>query len=141
MFGSLAIIVAGSYGLVKTTTALTSGWLPRSLLGTLVLAGLTGIPNLYTAIELAKHGRGSAVVTETMNSNSLNILAGLAIPALVFGGSKAHSAGGYLDIAVLMGFTAAVVAVLVLQQGLRRPQGFAIIAVYLAFVGARVYLA
>ncbi len=86
VLGTLAVIILGSFGLVRSTTWLTSGWLPSHMLGTLVLAALTGIPNLYTAIGLGQRHRGSAVMTETMNSNSLNILVGLAIPSLIFGG-------------------------------------------------------
>src|SRR4051794_9448057 len=36
---ALALIIAGSIGLVHMTTQLTTGWLPRALLGPLVLAG------------------------------------------------------------------------------------------------------
>ena len=97
VFVALVVMVLGSAGLVRSTTSLTAGWLPRRLLGTLVLAVLTGIPNLYTAVRLAKRHRGSAVVTEAMNSNSLNILVGLAIPSLVFGDLTVHTPGGYLD--------------------------------------------
>ncbi len=37
-------------------------------MGTLVLAALAGIPNLYIAIRLAQRHRGPAVMTEAMNS-------------------------------------------------------------------------
>jgi Ca2+/Na+ antiporter len=92
LFGALVLIVLGSTALVRSTTRLTAGWLPHYMLGTVVLAVLTGIPNLYTATRLARRRRGSAVMTEAMNSNSLNILAGLAIPSLVFGSLVAHTA-------------------------------------------------
>ena len=60
------------------------GRLRTSIIGTLVLAALTSLPNLLTAVRLALHGRGSATVSEAFNSNSLNVLAGIAIPALFF---------------------------------------------------------
>ncbi len=56
----------------------------------LVLAALTGLPNVYAAWR----GRGAAVVSETLNSNALNLLIGIAIPAAVFGlgrGSRASA--------------------------------------------------
>ena len=140
VLGTLAIIVLGSFGLVRSTTWLTSGWLPSHMLGTLVLAALTGIPNLYTAIGLGRRHRGSAVMTETMNSNSLNILVGLAIPSLIFGGLVTHTASGYLDTAWLFLMTLAVVGTLAIKQGLSIALGWAVIAAYLAFVVARLFL-
>src|SRR5665213_526568 len=141
VFVALAVLVLGSTGLVRSTTWLTAGWLPRSLLGTLVLAVLTGIPNLYTAIRLAQRHRGSAVMTEAMNSNSLNILVGLAIPSLVFGGLKAHTTGGYLDTWSLLLMTVSVVCVLAIGRGMDRKKGIGVIAAYLTFVALCIYLA
>src|SRR5665213_2885088 len=141
VFVALAVMVLGSTGLVRSTTSLTAGWLPRSLLGTLVLAVLTGIPNLYTAIRLAQRHRGSAVMTEAMNSNSLNILVGLAIPSLVFGGLKAHTTGGYLDTWSLLLMTVSVVCVLAIGRGMDRKKGIGVIAAYLTFVALCIYLA
>lgn len=141
VFVALAVMVLGSTGLVRSTTSLTAGWLPSSLLGTLVLAVLTGIPNLYTAIRLAQRHRGSALMTEAMNSNSLNILVGLAIPSLVFGDLTAHTAGGYLDTWSLLLMTVAVVCVLAIGRGLDRKKGIGVIAAYLTFVALCIYLA
>ena len=138
--GSLAMIVVSSFGLVRSATWLTSRWLPQGLLGTLLLAALTGIPNLYTAVRLALRKRGSAVVTEAMNSNSLNILVGLMIPSLVFGSLSARTVGGYLDTGLLLFLTALSVALLSISKGLRRAQGFLIIALYLAFAAVRIWL-
>jgi len=141
VFFALVVMVLGSTGLVRSTTSLTAGWLPRSLLGTLVLAVLTGIPNLYTAVRLAQHHRGSAVMTEAMNSNSLNILAGLAIPSLIFGDLTAHTPGGYLDTWWLLLMTVAVVCILAVGRGLDRKMGIGVIAAYLTFVAFCIYLA
>ena len=141
VFLALVVMVLGSTGLVRSTTSLTAGWLPRSLLGTLVLAVLTGIPNLYTAVRLAQRHRGSAVMTEAMNSNSLNILAGLAIPSLVFGDLTVHTPGGYLDTWWLLLMTAAVVCILAVGRGLDRKMGIGVIAAYLTFVALCIYLA
>lgn len=140
VLGALAVIVLSSIGLVRSTSSLTAGWLPEGLLGTLVIAALTGIPNLYTATRLALRHRGSAVMTEAMNSNSLNILIGLSIPSLLFGGMLAHTAGGYLDTAWLFAMTVGVVCLLAASKGLSRRQGVLVILAYLAFVAVRVWL-
>lgn len=141
IFAALVAMVLGSTGLVRSATSLTAGWLPSSLLGTLVLAVLTGIPNLYTAVRLAQRHRGSAVMTEAINSNSLNILVGLAIPSLVFGNLTAHTAGGYLDTWWLLLMTVAVVCILAVGRGLDRRMGIGVIAAYLTFVAFCIYLA
>lgn len=141
VFAALAVMVLGSIGLVRSTTSLTAGWLPSALLGTLVLAVLTGIPKLHTAIRLAQRHRGSAVMTEAMNSNSLNILVGLAIPSLVFGKLTAHTTGGYLATWALLLMTVSVVCVLAIGRGLDRKKGMGVISVYLTFVALCIYFA
>ncbi len=133
---ALLLIIAASVGLVRMVTQLTSGWLPHALLGPLVLAGLTGIPNVYTATRLALRHKGSAVLTEAMNSNLLNIVAGLAIPALVFGGL---AGAGTLETVWLLALTLAATALASWRGGLNRIEGGALIAAYLVFAGLRIY--
>ena len=139
---ALAVIVGGSVGLVQAALTLAAVWrLPAGLVGAVVLAGLTSLPNAYAAARLALQGRGVAVVSETLNSNTINILAGVALPALVYGpGSAAGgTAGGtFLDLAWLLGMTALVLALLARPRGLTRPGGVAVIIIYLLFVVVRV---
>ncbi len=83
---ALVAIVGGSVGMVKTVLVIAHAWnVPQLLVGTLVLAALTGLPNAYTAIRLARNGQGAAVVSEAFNSNTLNIMIGVGLPALIFG--------------------------------------------------------
>ncbi len=133
---ALLLIVAASVGLVRMATRLTSGWLPNALLRPLVLAGLTGIPNLYTATRLALRHKGAAVLTEAMNSNLLNIVAGLALPALVFG---SLSGAGALEAVWLLALTLAATALALWSGGLNRIEGGALIAAYVVFVGLRIH--
>lgn len=81
----------------------------------------------------ALHGRGAAVGSEALNSNSLNILAGLAIPALAV---TLGSWTGTESFAVwwLVGMTVFAVALTYARRGLRRLDGAAIVFLYLAFV-------
>jgi cation:H+ antiporter len=136
----LVLVIGGSIALVRSTTALTARWLPRALLGPLLLAALTGIPNLHAAISLALKHKGSAVLTEAMNSNTLNIVAGLAIPAWIFGDIKLGKQGT-LEIAWLLLMTVGAIALAARRGGLSRTDGALILASYLIFVGVRVYLA
>ncbi|MFZ2064648.1 MAG: hypothetical protein WAV27_01560 [Xanthobacteraceae bacterium] len=73
----LGMVVITSVGMVRSATTLGERWgVSKVAIGALVLATLTGIPNVVAALRLAAHGRGAAVVSETFNSNSLNLIAG-----------------------------------------------------------------
>ncbi len=83
---SVTLIVAASVGAVKTAILLGGRLgISDAVTGMLVLAALTSIPNVAAAIRLAREGRGAAVVSESLNSNTLNILAGFCLPALLLG--------------------------------------------------------
>ncbi|MDQ2905813.1 MAG: hypothetical protein M3Y81_20005 [Chloroflexota bacterium] len=69
---TLVSIVVASIGMVNTAITLGATWhLSHVIIGTLILATLTGIPNMITAVRLALHGRGAAVVSESLNSNTI----------------------------------------------------------------------
>ncbi len=132
---ALIAIVAGSIGLIKYATAIGQGWLPKAVLGTFVLASLTGLPNSLTAVRLAKSGKGSAVITETFNSNTINIVVGLLLPALIFGQSSPNSLV-ILDLCFLIFITLTAVVLSAHSAKLTRTQGILLLALYLGFVGA-----
>jgi len=135
---ALAVIVAGSVGLVDTALTLARAiGAPRPLVGIVLLAGLTSLPNAYAAARLALQGRGAAVVSETLNSNTINALAGIALPALVFGVS-AIAAVTVFEVGWLLGMTALVLALLSRRRGLTRRGGVAVILLYLLFVAIQV---
>jgi cation:H+ antiporter len=102
------------------------------IVGTLVLAALTSLPNLMTAVRLALHGRGAAVVSESLNSNSLNVFAGIALPGIAL---TLGSASGLVTFSVwwLVGMTAVAVVLTYAREGLRRTEGAVIVALYVAF--------
>jgi Ca2+/Na+ antiporter len=102
--------------------------------GVLVLAPLTSLPNAFTAVRLGLADRGAAVVTETFNSNSINLVAGVAAPALAVGviGGSPHLD---FDLAWLMAMTLAAIGLLGRERGMGRAGGAALIAMYAIFVG------
>jgi cation:H+ antiporter len=129
----LAAVVGGAYGMVAAAQSLGDRWnVSDVVLGALVLAALTSIPNLIAAVRLARHGRGAACVSESLNSNNANILVGLCLPAVILG---LGSASGIEIFAAcwMIGMTAAVVA-LGFGSGLTRREGAVIVALYVAFV-------
>ena len=69
-----------------------------------MLAVLTSLPNPFTAVRLGLAGRGDALVTETLASNTINLTGGVLVPAL-FVGIATASASIYFDLAWLGGMT------------------------------------
>ena len=134
----LAAIVGGSVEMVKAALSLGQNWhVPNAVIGALVLAALTGLPNVYSALRLARQGRGGAVVSETLNSNTLNLLIGITIPALVFGLGRGGAAS-VLEAWWLLGLTLAALLLLFRKPYLSRRGGALIIALYLVFVAVRL---
>jgi len=130
---ALAAVVGGAYGMVAAAQSLADRWdVSDVVLGALVLAALTSIPNLIAAVRLARHGRGAACVSESLNSNNANILVGLCIPAIILG---LGSASGIEIFAAVWMIGMTVVAVgLGFGKGLTRREGVAILALYAVFV-------
>lgn len=134
---SLAVIVLGSIGMVHTGLRLGhAAGMPNVLVGVLVLAVVTSLPNAYTGIRLGLARRGAALVSETMNSNTINLVGGLAIPALfvtVAGGSGLERA----DAVWLIAATALALAVLAPRCGMGRAGGMLLVASWIAFAAVQ----
>jgi cation:H+ antiporter len=130
---SLALIIASSTGMVHSAVALAARWgLSQAVVGTLILATLTSIPNVIAAVQLAREGRGAAVVSESLNSNTLNILVGLCLPALVLG-FAAPTARIVFAALWLLGMKLVAVVAASHRHGLHRVGGAILVSLYLAF--------
>jgi cation:H+ antiporter len=135
---ALAIIVLGSIGMVDAALRLAGRWsVPDVIVGILVLAILTSLPNAFTAARLALQGRGSALVSETLNSNTINLVFGLAIPAL-FIAIGSTSALTRFSLGWLLLMTLVVLALLARRRGVGRSAGLAILLLYAVFVVVQI---
>ncbi|HEY9287772.1 MAG TPA: hypothetical protein VIT43_07100 [Candidatus Dormibacteraeota bacterium] len=131
---AVAVIIGGSYAMVRGALVIGDLWnIPRAVLGTVVIAAITSLPNAYAASRLALTGNGTAVLSLAFNSNTLNLLAGVALPALVLGGLLT-TAGAVADLAWLLALTVLAIALGWWLGGLTRWAGGALIAGYLAFL-------
>jgi cation:H+ antiporter len=138
--GSVVVIVAGSIGMVETALSLASSWhVPQSDVGFLILGPLTSIPNAATAVRLGMARRGSALVSDTFNSNTINLFAGVAVPGL-FVNVVNTSASVVFDLLLLLGMTGVVLALLAQRHGAGRRGGGALIAIYFAFVAGELLI-
>lgn len=134
VFSDVALIVAGSYGMVEAAISLGGRWgISDSLLGVLALGPLTSLPNALTGVRLGLAGRGAALVSETLNSNTINLAGGVLIPAL-FVTIATTSADARVDLLWLLGATCLCLACLARRDGAGRGAGAALVLLYLGFV-------
>jgi Ca2+/Na+ antiporter len=134
---ALVGVVGGSYAMVHA--ALVAGpWLhiSRSVLGIVVLAALTSLPNLWVALHFARTDRGTALFSAAMNSNTINLVGGLIVPALFVGAGIAHGSLGYFGWLLVL--TLLAVLAPLPKRRLSRTTGTAIIALYLVFVALKL---
>ena len=128
---TLVIVVVASVVMERSAVSLGSSLsIPDIVIGALVLAGVTSLPNVVAAIYLVRRGRGAASYSTALNSNNLNIIAGLLIPATVVGLGP-PSGQSVLVAAWCAGLTALTVALAYWRRGLTRVTGLVIIAGYL----------
>jgi cation:H+ antiporter len=140
MLLEVVLIVLGSFGMVQAALSLGDRLgIPGALIGVLILAPLTSLPNAATAIRLGRHGRGSALVTEMFNSNTINLAFGLVVPAL-FVGIASVSAVGKVDLGWLIGMTLLAIVLLARPRGVGRRSGALLVAVYAGFVVTQLVL-
>jgi Ca2+/Na+ antiporter len=80
-------------------------------------------------------GRGSALLSETLNSNTINLVAGIAIPALVLSLGSFSGLVAF-DLVWLIGMTLIVLALLV--RGVGRAGGALMVGLYLVFLAVQI---
>jgi cation:H+ antiporter len=129
----LVLVVGASVVMERAASAAGALYsVPGIVIGGIVLAAVTSIPDTVTAIHLATRGRGSAALSVALNSNTLNVVVGLFLPAVATG--LAGSSGIELFVAACYaGLTLGLLALAFAQRGLDRRAGGLIIALYLVF--------
>ncbi|MFL5960242.1 MAG: hypothetical protein ACJ75G_08275 [Gaiellaceae bacterium] len=135
---ALSVIVAGSVGAVRAATDLAHAWsVPDALVGVIVLAILTSLPNAWTGVRFGMQGRGSALISETLNSNSINVVAGIALPAAL-GSLGSFSNLTVFDLAWLFAMTAAALVLFGRRAGAGRIAGALLIGLYAVFLAVQI---
>ncbi len=130
------VVVGASIAMELTASTLGARHhTPEIVIGALILAGVTSLPNAVSALYLAVRGRGAATLSIALNSNALNVTVGLLLPGLLVG-LGAPSGQGTLVAAWYLGLTAVTLACAYAGRGLQRTHGALIICGYLAFVAA-----
>ncbi len=138
---AVAIVVGASIAMEQSASELGSRHaVPGIIVGGLVLAGVTSLPNAVAAVYLAARGRGAAVLSTAFNSNAFNILAGLLIPTTLIGIAGPSGQTTFIT-ASYVGMTLLVIATSYVNRGLRRGAGVMIVGAYLLFTGVLIALA
>jgi len=134
---AVAAIVLGSIGMVHAALDLAHRWgIPDAVVGAVLLAVLTSLPNAYTGVRLGRARRGAALVSETMNSNTINLVGGIAIPGLFV------AVGGFstlvaVDAAWMLAATAAAILLLARRSGMGRRGGVVLILAWAGFAAVQ----
>jgi cation:H+ antiporter len=131
--GALAVVIAASILMERAAADLGQrNGVPQIIVGGLVLAAVTSLPNAVAAVYLAARGRAAATLSTALNSNAINVVVGLLIPGTVLG--LGHpTAQAVLVTAWYVGLTLAVLAAAYWDHGLGRRTGTLVIVAYLGF--------
>jgi cation:H+ antiporter len=137
----VVLIAAASAGMVQAALALGDRWqISHAVLGVLVLAPLTSIPNAITGVRLGLARRSTALVGETFNSNTINLAAGVIVPSL-FVTLGALSVTAEVQLAWLVGMTALTLLMLARRGGMRRAHAWALVVLYGGFACTQLVFA
>ena len=132
----LLAVVAASTVMERAATTLGGHFGVADIVtGAVVLAVVTSLPNAVAAVYLAARGRGAAALSTALNSNALNVAAGLLLPAAITG-LGARSGQDVLVAAWYAGLTVVTLLLAYRGRGLSRLPGMLIIAGYLVSVAA-----
>ena len=131
---ALAVVLGASFVMERSASAFGAahGW-SEIVIGGLVLAAATSLPNAVAGVYLASKGRGAAALSTVLNSNSINVTIGLLLPA-VFLGLGSASADATVTTCWYVGMTILVLGAAYVRRGVGRPIGFVIVGAYVAFV-------
>jgi cation:H+ antiporter len=103
------------------------------VIGGIVLAAVTSLPNAVAAVHLASKGRGTAALSTALNSNNLNVVIGLLIPGAILG-LAAPSSAGTLTASSYVALTGLVLTVAFVKRGLSWRSGLLVVTGYGIFV-------
>lgn len=109
------------------------------ILGLVVLAVATSLPNTVVAIMLARTGRATACVEEVLSSNSINAALGIALPLLIWQSILHDLSLLWLDIPLMVLLVAGVLFG-VHRQHISTKLAALLLILYIAWVGVHLVL-
>ncbi len=138
---ALLVVVAASVAMERAATGIgTHFGIPEIVTGGVVLAAVTSLPNAVSAVYLAARGRGAAMLSTTLNSNAINVTAGLLLPGAITGLGPPTAQSTLITVWYLV-LTTAALAFAYRDSGVRRAVGAFVIGSYLVFLGSLLAIA
>jgi cation:H+ antiporter len=132
---AMIVVVIASVTMERAASVLGARFaVPDIVVGGLVLAAVTSLPNAVAAVYMAARGRGAATLSTALNSNAINVVAGLLLPATILGLGKPSGQAVLITIWYVL-MTVGVLALTYRYRGLGRMTGTLIILTYAAFTG------
>jgi cation:H+ antiporter len=133
--GALTVVIIASIAMERGASSFGRHFhVADAIIGAVVLAAVTSLPNAVAAIHLAAKGRGAAAFSTALNSNNINVVAGLLVPAIILGLAPSSNAGS-ITVGWYVGLTVLVLALAYVGRGLGRSAGWVVVAAYAMFVG------
>jgi cation:H+ antiporter len=138
----LAVVAASALMERAASTGGSALGLPQVVVGGIVLAAVTSLPNAVAAVYLARAGKGAAMLSEAMNSNTINIVGGLVLPAVI--GGLALGNGRHASVfagASCVAMTALAALIAYQGRGIARRGATVLVGAYAAFLAVLVAIA
>lgn len=142
-FASSVVWISGiSYGMVDAAAKIGCALgIPEAVMGTLVLAAGTSVPDALASVSVARAGQGDMAVANAVGSNIFDIWLGLGLPWLAFlpsrGGFETVSTRQlWPSVLILAGVLAVYYLSLACNKfELAKTHGYGFVFVYVVFVG------
>ena len=129
------IVVVASVAMEQAAVSLgAQAGVSAIIVGGVVIAGVTSLPNAVAGVYLASRGRGAATLSTAFNSNAINVILGFLVPAAFLSLVQPSADGRFVAVAYAV-LTAMTVVLALMGRGLDRRAGSIIIVAYLVFVG------
>jgi cation:H+ antiporter len=137
---SLLVALMGVVVMVQTgQTASTDFHLPQALIGLVVLAVATSLPNTVVAVSLARTDEAAASVEEIFSSNSINAALGITLPLLFWPGGLYDRSILFLDIPLTVLLTLSMLFG-VFRGRMSRSFGVALLCIYAVWVVVHLWI-
>lgn len=139
IIGIAGLTLGGQLTIDKGSILATSMGVPPVIIGMLVVAVGTSLPEMVTSILAAFKGEADLCVGNVIGSNIFNAMFVLPVSALIH--PLAIPAGGSIDIFASLVFSAVLIPIFILGKTIMSRQiGAAFIVAYVVYMMARYYL-
>jgi sodium/potassium/calcium exchanger 2 len=115
--------------------------IPQEVMGLVVLAAGTSVPDLITSVIVAREGHGDMAVSSSIGSNIFDVTVGLPLPWIlhnfIFGPVQLSEEGGLFFSLLLLLFMllSIIITIIVCKFRMTRSLGITMFALYVVFLG------